>query len=187
MIDAGTSDPAVFCNLGILFKNSGRIKESLDCYEQALNFEPEDPKIYSNIGKLYRDISNLDQALQFTLKSLDLDPVSSTTQMNLGSIYRDLGQTDNALIATVKAIELDTGSIEALQNLKNLASDLKISSSNRNYARIAYEKLLNCDDFSHRKLCPLFIQEYIEDPFDQKGLDDLKFDEMSVGENEILD
>ena len=163
MIDAGTSDPAVFCNLGIIFKNSGRIKESLDCYEQALNFEPEDPKIYSNIGKLYRDISNLDQALQFTLKSLELDPTSSTTQMNLGSIYRDLGQTDNALIATVKAIELDTGSIEALQNLKNLASDLKISSSNRNYARIAYEKLLNCDDFSHRKLCSLFIQEYIED------------------------
>lgn len=31
------------------------------------------------------------------------------------------------------------------------------------------------------------IQEYIEDPFDQQGLDDLKFDQMWVGENEILD
>ena len=31
------------------------------------------------------------------------------------------------------------------------------------------------------------IQEYIEDPFDQQGLDDLKFDEMTVGENEVLD
>ncbi len=30
------------------------------------------------------------------------------------------------------------------------------------------------------------IQEYIEDPFDQQGLDDLKFQEMSVGEEEIL-
>jgi predicted membrane chloride channel (bestrophin family) len=30
------------------------------------------------------------------------------------------------------------------------------------------------------------IQEYIEDPFDQQGLDDLKFREMSVGEEEIL-
>ena len=30
------------------------------------------------------------------------------------------------------------------------------------------------------------IQEYIEDPFDQEGLDDLKFQEMSVGEEEIL-
>ena len=30
------------------------------------------------------------------------------------------------------------------------------------------------------------IQEYIEDPFDQEGLDDLKFDEMLVGKNEIL-
>ena len=31
------------------------------------------------------------------------------------------------------------------------------------------------------------IQEYIEDPFDQEGLDDLKFDKMMVGESEILD
>ena len=31
------------------------------------------------------------------------------------------------------------------------------------------------------------IQEYIEDPFDQQGLDDLKFNEMLVGENEILE
>ena len=73
MITAGTSDPAVFCNLGILYKNSGRIEESLECYEQALNFEPNDAKIYSNIGNLHRDIGNLDQALQFTLKSLNLD------------------------------------------------------------------------------------------------------------------
>ena len=31
------------------------------------------------------------------------------------------------------------------------------------------------------------IQEYIEDPFDQEGLDDLKFDKMLVGDNEILE
>ena len=31
------------------------------------------------------------------------------------------------------------------------------------------------------------IQEYIEDPFDHQGLDDLKFDKMLVGKNEILD
>ena len=33
MIAAGTSDPAVFCNLGILCKNSGRINEALEHYE----------------------------------------------------------------------------------------------------------------------------------------------------------
>ena len=42
MISAGTSDPAVFCNLGIICKNSGRINEALEHYEQALEFEPED-------------------------------------------------------------------------------------------------------------------------------------------------
>ena len=31
------------------------------------------------------------------------------------------------------------------------------------------------------------IQQYIEDPFDQEGFDDLKFDEMVVGDQEVLD
>jgi tetratricopeptide (TPR) repeat protein len=163
MIAAGTSDPAVFCNLGILCKNSGRIEEALDCYKKALKFEPDEPKINSNIGNLYRDIGKFDQALQFTLKSLELDPDASTVQMNLGSIYRDLGNTDEALKATVKAIEIDPNNIEALQNLKSLASDIEINSSNKEYARQAYEILLNCNDFSHRKLCHLFIQNYLED------------------------
>ena len=83
--------------------------------------------------------------------------------MNLGSIYRDLGETDEALTATVKAIELDEGNIKALQNLKSIASDIKINESNRDYARKAYELLLNCNDFSHRKLCQLFIQDYLND------------------------
>ncbi|ABB36025.1 hypothetical protein Syncc9605_2293 [Synechococcus sp. CC9605] len=163
MIAAGTSDPAVFCNLAILCKNSGRIKESLQHYEQALAFQPDDPQIYSNIGNLYRDIGKLDQALQFTLKSLDLDHESSTFQMNLGSIYRDLGETDEALTATVKAIELDEGNIKALQNLKSLASDININAFNGDCARKAYELLLNCNDLSHRKICQLFIQDYLND------------------------
>ena len=83
--------------------------------------------------------------------------------MNLGSIYRDLGETDEALTATVKAIELDEGNIEALQYLKNIASDIKINESNRDYARKAYELLLNCNDFSHHKLCQLFMQDYLND------------------------
>ena len=96
MIAAGTSDPAVFCNLGILCKNSGRIEEALEYYEQALNFEPDDPQIHCNIGNLYRDIRKLDQALQFTLRSLDLDHEQSTVQMNLGSIYSCLLYTSDA-------------------------------------------------------------------------------------------
>ena len=57
MITAGTSDPAVFCNLGILCKNSGRIDEALEHYEQALEFEPDDPQIYSNMWEIYTGTS----------------------------------------------------------------------------------------------------------------------------------
>ena len=82
--------------------------------------------------------------------------------MNLGSIYRDLGETDEALTATIKAIECDEGNIEALQNLKSLASDIKVNAFNRDSANKAYEKLLNCDDFSHRKIGQLFVQVHLK-------------------------
>ena len=83
--------------------------------------------------------------------------------MNLGSIYRDLGETDEALKATIKAIECDEGNIEALQNLKSLASDIKVNVFNRDSATKAYEKLLKCDDLSHRKIGQLFVQVHLED------------------------
>ena len=118
--------------------------------------------IYSNIGNLYREIRSPKKALQFTLRSVELDKNSSDIYTNLGSIYRDLEQTNEALEATVKAIELDSENKEATQNLKALASDIKINATNRIYARKAYEILLICKDFSHRKLNSLFIEEHLE-------------------------
>jgi len=162
MIAADTKDPAVFCNLGIICKNSSRLKEALEHFEEALELEKNDPIIYSNIGNLYRAIGSPQKALQFTLRSVELDKNSSDIYTNLGSIYRDLEQTNEALEATVKAIELDSENKEAAQNLKALASDIKINSTNRIYARKAYEILLLCKDFSHRKLNSLFIEEHLE-------------------------
>ena len=163
LINAGTCDPAVFCNLGIICKNSGRIKEALEYYEQALDHEPGDPKIYSNIGNLYRDIGSLDKALQFTLKSLELNQNESNVHMNLGGIYQDLGRTEQALASIIKAIELDADNIEAHNNLKNLASNIQIGSVNHADSRKAYELLLDRKDFFHRKLCPLFMQQYLDE------------------------
>ena len=50
----------------------------------------------------------------------------------------------------------------ALQNLKSIASDIIINASNREHTLKAYEILLHHDDFSHRKLCSLFIQNFLE-------------------------
>ena len=83
--------------------------------------------------------------------------------MNLGSIYQDLGETDKALRATVKAIEIDNSNIKTLQNLKSLSGDITIITVNLESANKAYEILLNCNDFSHRKIGHLFVQVHLDD------------------------
>ena len=39
----------------------------------------------------------------------------------------------------------------------------------------------------YKEFCSEYPIVSIEDPFDQEGLDDLKFDEMLVGDNEVLE
>ena len=86
IIDAGTSDPAVFCNLAILYKNSGRIEEALEHYAQALAFEPDDPQIYNNIGNLYREIGKTDEVPTATVKAIEFDEVNIKALQNLRSL-----------------------------------------------------------------------------------------------------
>ncbi len=162
LIDAGSLDPAVFCNLGVIYKNKGNIKDALELYEQAMKIAPDDSKILANVGNLYRDMGNLHKALQFTLKSLRVDPGSSTVYLNLSRIHREMGDTDQALSATIQSIKLDEKNIEAHKNLQSLSQDIQVTASTAEDVEKAFEILLDREDFFHRKLCSLFVQLFLE-------------------------
>ena len=56
MITVETSDPAVFCNLGILCKNSGRINEALNTMNKPWNSSLETPR-FTATSEIYTGIS----------------------------------------------------------------------------------------------------------------------------------
>ena len=93
-IKAGYSHCAIFSNLGLICKKSGRAEEAISLYLKAIEVNPNHPDAYLNLGSIYMDLSKPDQALVSTLKSLELKPDNPTAHMNLGIIYKNIGDLD---------------------------------------------------------------------------------------------
>ena len=123
-INTGDTHHAVFLNLGVICKNSGRPEEAISLYLKSIEVNPNHPGAYFNLGNLYRELGNLGQALASTLKSLDLNPDDPNAHMNLGSIYNDLGDLDQALASTLKSLELKPDNPIAHMNLGSIYNDL---------------------------------------------------------------
>ena len=61
-------------NLGIIYKDLGKLDKALAPTRKSLEFKPDNPDAYINLGGIYKDLGNLDKALASTLKSLELKP-----------------------------------------------------------------------------------------------------------------
>ena len=89
-IQTGFYHAAIFNNLGVICKNTGRKDEAILLYEKAMKINPNYPDSYSNLGNLLSEAGALEKALTFTLKSIELKPDNPNSYMNLGGIYKDL-------------------------------------------------------------------------------------------------
>ena len=123
-IRAGFDHQAIFSNLGVICKNSGRSEEAISWYKKATEINPYYSHAYTNLGEIYKELGNLDQALAYTLKSIDLNPDNPTALTNLGGVYKDLGNLDQALACTLKSIDLNPDNPTALTNLGGVYKDL---------------------------------------------------------------
>ena len=124
-INTGFSHHAIFSNLGIICKNSGRPQEAISLYLKAIELNPNHPIAHLNLGNLYKDLGDLDKALASTLKSLELKPDNPDAHMNLGSIYKNLGNLDQALASTLKSLELKPDNPDAHRNLGEIYFEIE--------------------------------------------------------------
>ncbi len=123
-IESGLLHHAIFSNLGIICKNSGRREEAISLYYKAIEVNPNHPDAYTNLGNLYRDLGQFNQALTYTLKSLELNPNNPDCHTNLGVIYKNLGNINQALASTLKSLELNPNNPNAQMNLGGIYKEL---------------------------------------------------------------
>lgn len=104
-------------NLGILYKEKGRVREALDLFKKTIKVSPRHASAYNNLGKSYRDLGRAQEAIELYKKAIEINPEFAQAYINLCQAYGDAGQTAQALAACGKAIEIAPDEATAYSNL----------------------------------------------------------------------
>lgn len=110
---------AAFCNIGIIYRDKGKLDDALKYHEEALEIhreigykEPEASDL-GNIGVIYSDKGKLDDALKYHEEALEIHREVGNKQgeanqlANIGHIFRDKGKLDDSLSYYENALLLD--------------------------------------------------------------------------------
>ena len=109
--------PFAWKTLGLVFKQTGRLNESLLSMEESVELSPQDAESHSNLGVTLKELGRLDDAEASYRKAIALKPDYAEAHYNLGNTLKELGRLDDAEASFRKAIFLKPDYAEAHSNL----------------------------------------------------------------------
>lgn len=83
--------------LGDIHVAQAHPESAIQCFERAVELEPENPQPYLSLAELYYDAENLAEAETYCLKGLELDASIPAGYLTLGNICLDLDRTQEAV------------------------------------------------------------------------------------------
>jgi tetratricopeptide (TPR) repeat protein len=96
-------------NLGISFKNMGRIEEASEALERAVKLDPDNFMAKLHLGNVYKAGGLFAEALEQYQEVKDEVGKSAVYCTDLGEIYYNLGRTEEAIQELRAAIKHDAG------------------------------------------------------------------------------
>jgi protein O-GlcNAc transferase len=119
-----TSLGVTFNNLGITYKDLGRLDEAIASYRQAIVHNPKFVDPYINLAESLIVQGSLDEAVQMCLQAIALQPGHWGAHLSLGNAYRELGRLSDAAASFELAASLTTGNGGAYNNLGMVLRDM---------------------------------------------------------------
>ena len=110
--------------LGAVFKQTGRISESLVANQKSVQLAPKDAEAHNNLGITLKELGRLEEAEASHKQALALKPDSAQICYNLGTILKELGRLEEAEGIYRQTITLEPGFAEAHNNLGNALKGL---------------------------------------------------------------
>ena len=74
-------------NLGVIYRQAGKLNESADELEQAVKINPNQPIYLNQLGVTYRQLGKFDKARDAYEKAIALDANYAAPTLNLGILY----------------------------------------------------------------------------------------------------
>ena len=103
--------------LGIVFKQMGKINESLVASQKSVQLDPRDAEAYNNLGITLQELGKLKEAEASYRQAITLKPDYAEAYNNLGIILKELGKLKEAEASYRKAIALKPDYTKAYNNL----------------------------------------------------------------------
>lgn len=85
-----------YFNIGAIYFNLGRYRDSIDAFKKAQTAMPHDWEICYNLGRAYAQESEYIKALENFKKALSLNPAETKILFEMGVLYEYLGDKRNA-------------------------------------------------------------------------------------------
>ncbi len=105
--------------LGALFKQTGKLQESVIANQKVLEISPNDPEVHYNLGNTLKELGRLEDAETSYGKAIAIKPDLAEAHCNLGITLKELGRLEDAEASYQKAISIKPDSAEAHYNLGN--------------------------------------------------------------------
>ena len=97
----------VWNSRGITFKSQGRYNEAIQCYDRALEIDPEKAIAWTSKGLALDDLGRYDEAIQCYDHALEIDPKDTGTWNYKGLAIMNLDRYDEAIQCYDRALEID--------------------------------------------------------------------------------
>ncbi len=112
------NDSALFFNeLGIAYRNLGKLPEAVQAYQEAGVRDPQNPVILNNLGYVYYLKKEYSQAIASYEKAVRLAPRFKEVHSNLALVFYQMKKYEDALQEVENVLRLDPNH-EAARKLK---------------------------------------------------------------------
>ena len=101
---------------GISFAKSGEYQKAIECFDKAIDLNPNFAEAYCNRGVTYCHLKQYERAIEDYAKAIELNPNLAEPYCNRGNAYFYLKQYERAIEDYDKAIELNPSYALAYSN-----------------------------------------------------------------------
>lgn len=112
-----------YYNLGVIHYNNKEFKEAIDCFNKAIELNPDSSETYYKLGSTYYEMQEFDEAINFLEMAIELNPDSSKAHYGLGSTHYEKQEFYEAINCLEEAIKLNSNYPEAYYKLGSIYYD----------------------------------------------------------------
>lgn len=141
--------PDAWNNLGVIGTREGRVDDSIQCFQQALQLNPHHLLALDNLGNAYRLQKRWDEARAVLERALEVAPQDAEANYSLGMVFAQTNDTGKAYEYLQRALKARPVYPEALNNL----GILYLITQRRDEAVASFEQCI--------RVAPAFDQAYL--------------------------